>query len=90
MLTGLGRKRFSEPSQWELILKEGHESMCLSSKSRLKRRKDAMRKAAKVCLHRKPGRKNVLGALARGKVKSYSNLEGTQKKNTGHSGSLTE
>lgn len=64
--------------------------MCLSSRNRLKRQKDSMRKAEKDCLHRKPGRKNVLGALAHGKVKSYSNLEGTQKKNMGCPGSLTD
>lgn len=83
LLTGLGRKRFFEPSQWELVLKEGRESMCLSSRSRLDSQKDSMRKAAKDCLHRKRGRKNVLGALGCGKVKSYSDLERTQNKKMG-------
>jgi len=61
--------------------------MCLNRRSRLESQKDFMRKAVKDCLCRKPGRKSVLGTLGCGKVISYSDLQGTQMKNMGCSGS---
>lgn len=80
LLTGLGWKTVFEPSECKLILKEGHESTCLSSRSREVGQKNSMRKTAKHHLCRKPGKKNLSRALGCAKVKNCSDLEETKQK----------
>lgn len=79
LLTGLGWKRFFEPSECKLILKAGHESTCLSSRSRQVGQKNSMRKHAKRHLCRKPGKKDLSRAPGCGKVKNCSDLEETKQ-----------
>lgn len=79
LITGLGWKRFSEPSECKLILKQGHESTCLSSRSRQVGQKNSIRKTAKHHLCRKPRKKNVSRALGCRKVKNCSDLEETKQ-----------
>lgn len=80
LLTGLGWKIFFEQSECKLILKEGHESTCLSSRSRQVGQKNSMRKTANRNLCRKPGKKNASRALGCGKEKNFSDLEETKQK----------
>lgn len=78
-LTGLGWKRFFEPSECNLILK-GHESTCRSSRRRKVGQKNSLRKTAKHHLYRKPAKRNISRALGCGKVKNCSDLEETKQK----------